>query len=68
MQAGGFISANSGAAPPEANSIPIPKDNADAAFDAAVCIGCGACVAACKIPLQCSLFQQNFTVRLIAAR
>ncbi|HPX33646.1 MAG TPA: succinate dehydrogenase/fumarate reductase iron-sulfur subunit, partial [Bacteroidales bacterium] len=47
MQAGGFISANSGAAP-EANSIPIPKDNADAAFDAAVCIGCGACVAACK--------------------
>jgi succinate dehydrogenase / fumarate reductase, iron-sulfur subunit len=47
MIAGGFISANSGAAP-EANSIPIPKTNSDAAFDAAVCVGCGACVAACK--------------------
>lgn len=47
MIAGGFISANTGAAP-EANSIPIPKTNSDAAFDAAVCVGCGACVAACK--------------------
>jgi succinate dehydrogenase / fumarate reductase, iron-sulfur subunit len=46
MQAGGFISANAGAAP-EANSIPIPKAHADEAFDAAVCIGCGACIAAC---------------------
>jgi succinate dehydrogenase / fumarate reductase, iron-sulfur subunit len=46
MQAGGFISANAGAAP-EANSIPIPKPHADEAFDAAVCIGCGACIAAC---------------------
>ncbi len=46
MQAGGFISAGAGAAP-EANSIPIPKDDADEAFDAAVCVGCGACVAAC---------------------
>jgi succinate dehydrogenase / fumarate reductase, iron-sulfur subunit len=44
--AGGFISANCGSAP-EANSIPIPKENADRAFDAATCIGCGACVAAC---------------------
>lgn len=47
LQAGGFISANSGAAP-EANSIPISKEHSDEAFDAAVCIGCGACVAACK--------------------
>jgi succinate dehydrogenase / fumarate reductase, iron-sulfur subunit len=47
MIAGGFISANTGAAP-EANSVPIPKTNSDAAFDAAVCVGCGACVAACK--------------------
>ncbi|MFW6369314.1 MAG: succinate dehydrogenase/fumarate reductase iron-sulfur subunit [Myxococcota bacterium] len=46
LQAGGFISANTGAAP-EANSIPIPKADADEAFDAAVCVGCGACVAAC---------------------
>jgi succinate dehydrogenase / fumarate reductase, iron-sulfur subunit len=46
MQAGGFISANAGAAP-EANSIPIPKEKADEAFDAAICIGCAACVAAC---------------------
>lgn len=47
MQAGGFISANAGAAP-EANAIPVPKVKSDAAFDAALCIGCGACVAACK--------------------
>lgn len=46
MRAGGFISANAGAAP-EANSIPIPKERADEAIDAAACIGCGACVAAC---------------------
>lgn len=45
--AGGFISVNTGAAP-EANSVPIPKKNSDNAFDAAICIGCGACVAACK--------------------
>lgn len=46
QQAGGYISANTGAAP-DANSIPIPKPDADLAFDAAACIGCGACVAAC---------------------
>lgn len=45
-QAGGFISVRTGAAP-DANSIPIPKDDADHAFSAAACIGCGACVAAC---------------------
>ena len=46
IQAGGFISADTGSAP-EANSIPVPKTYADRAFDAATCIGCGACVAAC---------------------
>ena len=46
IQAGGFISADTGSAP-EANAIPVPKDDAEAAFDAAACIGCGACVAAC---------------------
>lgn len=47
IQAGGFISVNTGAAP-EANSIPIKKEVAERAFDAGICIGCGACVAACK--------------------
>lgn len=47
MQAGGFISVRTGAAP-DANSIPVPKENADLAMDAAACISCGACVAACK--------------------
>jgi len=47
MEAGGFISVNAGSAP-EANSIPVPKEASDEAFDAATCIGCGACVAACK--------------------
>ena len=46
VQAGGFISANTGSAP-EANTLPVSKDHADRAFDAATCIGCGACVAAC---------------------
>ncbi len=46
IQAGGFISVNTGSAP-EANLMSIPKDVADDAFDAATCIGCGACVAQC---------------------
>ena len=46
VEAGGFITAPTGAGP-DANLIPVPKDAADAAFDAAACIGCGACVAAC---------------------
>ena len=46
MIAGGFISTKTGSAP-EANAIPVPKDDADLAFDYAACIGCGACVAAC---------------------
>ena len=47
IQAGGFISVNTGAAP-DANALPISKKDADLAMDAAACIGCGACVAACK--------------------
>ena len=46
VQAGGFISARTGSAP-EANSIPVPKHDADLAMEAAACIGCGACAAAC---------------------
>jgi succinate dehydrogenase / fumarate reductase iron-sulfur subunit len=47
IQAGGYISVNTGNAP-DANEIPISKEIADKAFNAATCIGCGACVAACK--------------------
>jgi succinate dehydrogenase / fumarate reductase iron-sulfur subunit len=46
IQAGGYVSVATGNAP-DGNAIPIPKQNADRAFDAAACIGCGACVAAC---------------------
>ncbi len=46
IQAGGYVSVKTGSAP-DANSIPISKDDADNAFQAAECIGCGACVAAC---------------------
>lgn len=47
IEAGGFISVDTGNAP-DANSLPIPKPDADEAFSAATCIGCGACVASCK--------------------
>jgi succinate dehydrogenase / fumarate reductase, iron-sulfur subunit len=46
IAAGGYISVRTGSAP-DANAVPVPKPNADEAFDAAACIGCGACVAAC---------------------
>ena len=46
IQAGGFVSVPTGSAP-DGNAIPVPKDNAELAMDAAACIGCGACVAAC---------------------
>lgn len=48
QQAGGFISVNTSGNTQDANIIPINKDDADKAFDAATCIGCGACVATCK--------------------
>ena len=47
IQAGGYVSANTGSAQ-DANAIPVPKEDSDTAFDAATCIGCGACVAACR--------------------
>jgi succinate dehydrogenase / fumarate reductase iron-sulfur subunit len=48
QQAGGYISVNTSGRPVDANAIPIEKEKADASFNAATCIGCGACVAACK--------------------
>ena len=48
QQAGGYVSINTSGRTVDANTIPVPKQNADDAFDAATCIGCGACVAACK--------------------
>ncbi|MCX6190718.1 MAG: succinate dehydrogenase/fumarate reductase iron-sulfur subunit [Flavobacteriia bacterium] len=48
QQSGGFISVNTSGNTIDANTIPIPKHDADKAFDAATCIGCGACVATCK--------------------
>jgi succinate dehydrogenase / fumarate reductase iron-sulfur subunit len=47
IQAGGYISVNTGGVP-DANSIPVPRQSAETSMDAAACIGCGACVAACK--------------------
>jgi succinate dehydrogenase / fumarate reductase iron-sulfur subunit len=48
QQAGGFVSVNTSGRTMDANAIPIPKSDADKAFEAAACIGCGACVASCK--------------------
>ncbi len=48
IQAGGFVSVNTSGNTLDANAIPVPKEDADKAFDAATCIGCGACVATCK--------------------
>jgi succinate dehydrogenase / fumarate reductase iron-sulfur subunit len=48
QQAGGFVSVNTSGRTMDANAIPVPKDDADKAFEAAACIGCGACVATCK--------------------
>ncbi len=48
QQAGGYVSINTSGNTQDANALPIPKADADAAFDAATCIGCGACIATCK--------------------
>ncbi|NCV85738.1 MAG: succinate dehydrogenase/fumarate reductase iron-sulfur subunit, partial [Oxalobacteraceae bacterium] len=48
QQAGGFVSVNTSGRTMDANAIPVPKEDADKAFEAAACIGCGACVAACR--------------------
>ena len=47
IESGGYVSVRTGSAV-DANSMPIEKEDADTAFDAATCIGCGACVASCK--------------------
>ena len=60
IQAGGYISVNTGAAP-DAHATPVPKQDADRAFEAAACIGCGACVAACpnaSAMLTCTCFRR----------
>ena len=48
IQAGGYVSVNTSGSTQDANALPVPKADADKAFDAATCIGCGACVATCK--------------------
>ena len=48
IQAGGYVSVNTSGNTIDANAVPIPKEDADDAFNAATCIGCGACVATCK--------------------
>ena len=48
IQAGGYVSVNTSGNTQDANALPVPKADADSAFDAATCIGCGACVASCK--------------------
>jgi succinate dehydrogenase / fumarate reductase iron-sulfur subunit len=48
QQAGGFVSVNTSGRTLDANAIPVPKEDADKSFDAATCIGCGACVATCQ--------------------
>lgn len=48
IQAGGYVSVNTSGNTVDANAIPVPKEDADKAFNAATCIGCGACVASCK--------------------
>ena len=60
MAAGGFISVNTSGNTLDANAIPVPKEDADKAMDAAACIGCGACVATCKTGLQCYSLEQKF--------
>ena len=60
QQSGGFISINTSGNTLDANTIPIEKENADKAFDAATCIGCGACVASCKNSSAMLLYLQKF--------
>jgi len=66
MLAGGFISVNIGNAP-EANALPVSKEIADLAMDAAACIGCGACVAVCKTPARCFSLRRGFPSQLSPA-
>ena len=67
IAAGGFISVPTGGAP-DGNAIPVPKENAELAMDAAACIGCGACVAACPNALGHALRRrQDLAARAPAA-
>ena len=66
MESGGYISVKTGGAP-DANAIPIFKDNADEAFDSATCIGCGACVAACKNSSAILFRSKNQSIRTITS-
>ncbi len=68
IQAGGFITAPTGGAP-DANAILVPKDSAERAFDAAACIGCGACVAACPNAAAMLFYRrEDHAPQLAAAR
>ena len=55
IQAGGYVSVNTSGETLDANAIPVPKADADEAFNAATCIGCGACVATCRTRQRCCL-------------
>ena len=69
IQAGGYVSVNTSGNTIDANAIPIPKEDADTAFDSATCIGCGACVAACR-KFQCYVIcrSKGFAVSIVTAR
>jgi succinate dehydrogenase / fumarate reductase, iron-sulfur subunit len=67
IAAGGYVSIDSGSSP-EANNIPVCKNTADKAFDAATCIGCGACVAACKNSSAMLFVAPKFTNWLSSTR
>ena len=60
QQAGGYVSINTSGNTQDGNSIPIPKDDADQAFNAAACIGCGRVLLLVKTPQQCFLLQLKF--------
>jgi succinate dehydrogenase / fumarate reductase iron-sulfur subunit len=66
IASGGFVSVGTGSAP-DGNSVPVPKDKAELAMDAAACIGCGACVAACKNASAALFVSQDLTARAAAA-
>ena len=59
IQAGGFVSVNTGSAP-DANTVPVPQQQTEQAMDAAACIGCGACVAPVPMHRPCSLLRPRY--------
>ena len=69
QHAGGYISVNTSGNTIDANAIPVNKENADDSFAAATCIGCGACVAACKNASRDAIYLcKSISVRLVATR